>query len=377
MAVSDNQSKIDLVATIGDAAPDGPVLAPLGEMVDVDGPVPSPRPASRRLVIGIGTLLPGLVALAVGTGMVGAAQAGLRTAACFIALALLYIGLSNLGRHWRGERFDLALWLSALWIGAIVLAAIVANWIPFSEYKDISQTLTTPILLRPDLISAHPLGTDSQGLDILGGIVHGARVSLVVSIGATATGMVIGGGLGMAAGYFRGKVDTAAGLVVDSTLAFPPLILLLALASFLTPSVRNMTLVLAVLSVPLFVRISRANTMSFAQREFVLAARVLGVRDRRILLRDILPNVALPLVSYAFIVVGALIVAEASLSFLGLSIPRPEPTWGNMIAAGQEDIRENPHLVLIPSLALFFTVFSLNRVGERARQLWDPRSSRL
>jgi peptide/nickel transport system permease protein len=117
--------------------------------------------------------------------------------------------------------------------------------------------------------------------------------------------------------------------------------------------------------------------MLFAQREFVLAARALGGRNRRIIFRELLPNVALPLVSYGFIVVAALIVAEASLSFLGLSIQRPTPTWGNMIAAGQADFDKHPHLVFIPGTVLFITVFALNKVGDKARRLWDPRKSSL
>lgn len=336
-------------------------------------------PARRRHRLGVGLVaaLAGLVLLGTVTVVSVGSSSGLRLGVLAAAVVLLYVGASNLGRYVRGERFDLALVLSMVWMVGLVVAAVLADWLPLAESKNIAETLTTPTLLRPDLFSEHPLGTDRQGLDILGGIVYGARVSLVVSFGAVLIGMLIGGVIGIVAGYYRGRTDSVVGLLADSMLAFPPLILLLAVASVLNPSTRNVTLALAVLGIPIYVRLSRATTIVFAQREFVLAARVLGVRDRRIIFRDVLPNVALPLASYGFIVIGALIVAEASLSFLGLSIPRPQPTWGNMIAAGQDDFDKNPHLVFVPSAALFLTVFALNRIGERARELWDPRGSRL
>ena len=138
-----------------------------------------------------------------------------------------------------------------------------------------------------------------------------------------------------------------------------------------------MALALAAIGIPTYVRLARANTMVFAEREFVLAARSLGSRDRRVIFRELVPNVALPILSYAFIIIAVLIVAEASLSFLGLGIQRPDPTWGNMIAAGQDDFDKHPHLVFAPGITMFLTVFSLNRVGEKARQIWDPRESTL
>lgn len=272
-----------------------------------------------------------------------------------------------------GEETQTGLWLSVTWLGVVVVAAVTADWLPLGEARDTSKTLTEPSLLRPNLFSSHPLGTDRQSLDILGGIVHGARVSLIVGIGAVAIGLVIGGFIGMVAGYYRGKVEAAINLLTDVLIAFPPLILLLALVSVLEPSVRNVTIGLAVLSIPIYIRLAKANTLQFAQRDFVLAARALGAKDRRIIFREILPNVLPPLVSYGFVVVAVLIVAEASLSYLGLSIQRPNPTWGNMIAAGEDSFQRHPHLVFVPGIVLFLTVFALNRVGESARNLWDPR----
>jgi peptide/nickel transport system permease protein len=145
----------------------------------------------------------------------------------------------------------------------------------------------------------------------------------------------------------------------------------------LQPSVRTVTAALAILTIPTYVRLARANTLVVAQKEFVTAAASLGARGRRVVVREILPNVAVPILSYSFVIVAALIVAEASLSFLGLSVARPEPTWGNMIAAGQPDFERVPHLVFVPGVVLFTTVVALNRVGEAVRATLDPRVARI
>jgi peptide/nickel transport system permease protein len=336
-----------------------------------------PRRRGRRLVVGIGAIAVGVVLVIVGTMVLQDATAVWRVGLTLAGFGLIYAGADRIGRYIFGEEFETALWFSVFWLALVGVAAIVADWLPLAESKDVSKTLTTPTLLRPDIFSSHPLGTDRQGLDILGGVVYGARVSLIVSLGAVAIGTIIGGVVGLVAGYFRGKAETVVSLLTDSMLAFPPLILLLGMVAVLEPSVRNVTIALGLLGIPTYIRLSRANTMVFAQREFVLSAKALGARNRRIIFRELLPNVALPVVSYGFIVVGALIVAEASLSFLGLSIRRPNPTWGNMIAAGQTDFDRHPHLVFAPGIVLFLTVFALNRVGDRARKLWDPRQSRL
>jgi peptide/nickel transport system permease protein len=359
----------------------------LGVVSDGDAPAPAdqsllrvtarPRRRRRRLLVGIGAIVAGVVLVVVGTMILQDVTAVVRVGLTLAGFGLVYLGADRLGRFFFGEEFETALWFSAFWLGLIGLAAILADLLPLAESRDVSKTLTTPTLLRPDLFSEHPLGTDRQGLDILGGVVYGARVSLIVSLGAVVIGMMVGGVIGIAAGYYRGKTEGFVNLLADSMLAFPPLILLLGMVAVLEPSVRNVTVALGVLGIPTYIRLSRANTMVFAQREFVLAARGLGARNRRIIFRELLPNVALPIVSYGFIVVGALIVAEASLSFLGLSIRRPNPTWGNMIAAGQTDFDRHPHLVFAPGIVLFLTVFALNRVGDKARKLWDPRQSRL
>jgi peptide/nickel transport system permease protein len=358
-----------------------PLAVAGGDALPLDEPVElvARRVSNRWLTVVMGAVLLtlGVIAFVVSTAVLVDATAVVRVAVAAAGALLVFYGVDRIGTALAGPQFETGFWIALAWLAVVVLSAVFANLLPLAEYKDVSKTLTEPTLLRPDLFSAHPLGTDRQGLDILGGVIYGARVSLTVGLGGVVIGLAIGGVIGMLAGFYRGKVDGTIGLLTDSMLAFPPLILLLGMVAVLKPSVTNVTLALALLGIPTYIRLSRANTMVFSQREFVLAARALGGTNRRIIFRELLPNVALPLISYGFIIVAALIVAEASLSFLGLGIQRPTPTWGNMIAAGQSDFEKHPHLVFIPGTILFATVFALNKVGDRFRRMWDPRRSAL
>jgi peptide/nickel transport system permease protein len=158
-------------------------------------------------------------------------------------------------------------------------------------------------------------------------------------------------------------------LLTDALLAFPPLILLLALATVMQPTVLNIAFALALLSIPAMIRLARANTLAWSQREFILVAKAMGSKSRRIIFRDLLPNVLIPVSSYALTIVAVLIIAEASLSFLGLGIRPPNPSWGGMIAEGQNGVMEaQPHIVLVPGIVLFMTVSAFNVLGDKARK---------
>ncbi len=359
-----------------------------GSPVSASGP-PSPvadwarqlraRIQQNRLAFGIGALALGIFLSVVVTAVLTGSGGEIRVSLGVVGLVLVFLGLDSVFKFVWGEKFQTGLWLSVGWIVLVCLAAVLADLLPLSESRDAAVTIRegTKTLLRPDLLSAHPFGTDRQALDVLGGVIYGARVSLQVSLLAVAIGITVGGVIGVAAGFFQKQTDAVIGVFTDAVLAFPPLILLLGLATVLEPTPVNMAFALAALGIPTYIRLARANTLVFSQREFVLAARAMGAGRGRIIFRELVPNVALPLASYAFIIVALLIVAEASLSFLGLGIQRPEPTWGNMIAAGQDDFDRHPHLVFIPGLVMFMTVFALNRVGEKAIRLWDPRSSKM
>ncbi|MGI9824996.1 ABC transporter permease [Agromyces sp. Marseille-Q5079] len=184
-------------------------------------------------------------------------------------------------------------------------------------------------------------------------------------------GVLVGTALGLFAGYFRKGVDWSVTLVADVLLSFPALVLLLAITSIFSPSVPTLLVGLALTSTPTFIRLARANTMAWSSREFVRAARNMGASDSRILLREILPNVVPTIAAYLPLVIAALIVAEGSLSFLGLGVPPPTPSWGGMINAGATEMRTSPYLVFVPATVLFLTVFALNQAGEHLRLRFD------
>lgn len=271
------------------------------------------------------------------------------------------------GEHVRPRR-RMLLWISVGWVAVAVGAALLADLLPLA---DPGADVDAGVRIAPFSRFGEPLGTDSLGRSVLSRLVYGGRVSLIVGVGSAAIAMTVGGLAGLIAGAARRRADAVIGVLTDTALAFPPLILLLALSSMLQPSTTTIVIGLSIVGTPAFVRLARANTLRFAQQEFVSAARILGASPRRILFRELLPNVAPPVAAYAMLVVAILIIAESSLSYLGLGIAPPTPSWGVMIADGQPDLRTDPQLVFVPATALFLTVFSLNTLGEALRDHLD------
>jgi peptide/nickel transport system permease protein len=268
----------------------------------------------------------------------------------------------------RRKKRSVLVWASYAWLCLTILAALLAGVLPIAEYNvPVAASRLGPQLGSLDLL----LGTDSFGRSMLSRCIHGAQVSLLVGTVAGLAGLSIGTALGLLGGYIGKRVDGVISLVTDAMLAFPPLILLLALAAILTPSVPTMLIGLTLVTVPSFVRLARANTIAWSSREFVRAAKNMGAGNTRILLKEVLPNVLPALAAFFPTVVAALIVAEGSLSFLGLGLPPPRPSWGGMINEGKSLIATSPHLVFVPATVIFFTVFSLNQVGDHLRQRFD------
>lgn len=298
------------------------------------------------------------------TGPDGAAQAG--AGAMGVAVPA--------GGAFRKKRLGITFWLSVGWLVLIVGLAVLASVLPLDDPTDFAGRPNQP----PS--GDHLLGTDTLGRDILSRLAHGGRVSLSVGFMSISMGLLVGGLLGVVAGYFRGRIETVVMGAMEVLLAFPALILSLSIVTFLAagqPSIWHVTLAIGFLSIAPIARIIRASTLTFAQREFVLAARTLGAKHWRVIRREILPNVLPPAISFALIAVAVAIVAEGTLAFLGLSLEAPTPTWGGMINEGRQGLRESPHVSLVPSCAMFVTVLALNLVGDGLTSRFDVRESRL
>ncbi|WP_029587096.1 ABC transporter permease [Bradyrhizobium sp. URHD0069] len=272
----------------------------------------------------------------------------------------------------KTRRLGLLFWAAIGWIVFVFAVAIFAGVLPLAD-----PTAMDMLERRQPPSMQHWLGTDGLGRDELARLIHGARISLVVGLCAPMIGITIGGALGMLAGYFRGRFETLVVGSMDVLLAFPPLILALAVTAYLGQSLPNLTLILGVLGIPAFMRVARATTLSLARREFVIAAQALGATHARILLRELLPNVFLPLFAFFLLGVAVTIVVEGALSFLGLGVPPPISSWGSMIGEGRESLEIAPRLAFIPAVTMFLTVLSFNLVGDTLRALTDPRQGAL
>jgi ABC-type dipeptide/oligopeptide/nickel transport system permease subunit len=271
----------------------------------------------------------------------------------------------------RLKGFRMGFWLSAGWMGLVTFLAVFAGTLPF--IKPYAKTYGDCAGDGPSV--DHWLGCDNIGRDLFSRIAYGGRVSLFIGLMVVLLSIVVGGAIGLFAGYYRGKTDTIMTTIIDTILAIPPLILLLFVVIVLGQNIKNIVIAVGILAIPTTARIVRANTMVFAEREFVTAAKVLGAKNRRIIWREILPNVIPPLVSYTFLAVGIIIVVEGILSFLGASIPPPEPTWGKIIAEGRTQMDTHPLIALLPGLVIFFTVLSLNIISDAVREKFDVRQA--
>jgi peptide/nickel transport system permease protein len=289
-------------------------------------------------------------------------------------MATLELGIDEniaAGAIGRTRRLGPLFWAAIGWMGFVFAAAAFGGLLPFSPTDmDMLERRAMPSAL-------HWLGTDGLGRDELARLIQGARISLIVGLCAPVIGITIGGALGMLAGYFRGRFETLVVGSMDVLLAFPPLILALAVTAYLGQSILNLTFILGVLGIPGFMRVARAATLTLARREFVIAAQALGATHARILLRELLPNVILPLFAFFLLGVAVTVVVEGALSFLGLGVPPPVSSWGSMIGEGRESLEMAPRLAFIPAVTMFLTVLSFNLVGDTLRALTDPRQGAL
>ena len=245
----------------------------------------------------------------------------------------------------------------------------IVGWLAAPCYQDYDALLQPPS-------ASHPIGTDSLGRDNLSRVIYGGRVSLQVGLLATAVAAIVGITMGLAAGYFGRWTDSILMRIVDAILAFPGLLLAILMVAVLGPSLRNAMLAIGIGFIPSFARITRANALSIREKEYVESARALGAGPWRIMFRTILPNTMSPIIVQASLVMSYAILIEASLSFLGLGIQPPTPSWGYMLTAGREFITIAWWLTTFPGVAIFLIVLSWNFIGDGIREALDPRQQR-
>ncbi|HEX9260644.1 MAG TPA: ABC transporter permease [Acidimicrobiales bacterium] len=275
----------------------------------------------------------------------------------------------------RGKR-QVAMWLAISWLTVLTFLAVFADALPFVD----SYTKTFPGQYKKPPSWDHWFGTTKIGKDVFSLTVYGARLSLLIAATAIVFGLLVGGTLGLIAGYFRGRADGGISMGVDIMLAFPPLVLALAMTNFTQdriPRAAAVILVLAILSIPALTRVVRASTLVYSNREFVVAARSVGAKNGRVIFREVLPNVMPSMLTFALTGLALLIIAEGALAFLGSSVAPPQATWGRLIGEGRTELEDAWWISLLPSAVLFLTVLSFNLLGDILSKRFDIRESSL
>lgn len=258
-------------------------------------------------------------------------------------------------------------------LGVIVVALFAPVIAPYGyDQEDLASRLLPPSWSTQGSLE-HPLGTDSLGRDILSRMLYGARVSLAVAGTGVVLAALLGVVLGLLAGYYGGKLDALIMRVADAQLSFPYLLLAIAVMALLRPNLGNLILVLVLRSWVVYARLVRASAMSLKHREFVQAARALGAADPRIIFRHIAPNVVASVLIISSFQLAELIILESSLSFLGLGVQPPIPSWGSMLSDGREYMTTAWWLATLPGLAIVLTVLGINLLGDALRDIFDPR----
>ncbi len=276
-----------------------------------------------------------------------------------------------MARRIVAERFrrDRFLQLGVVLVAAVVLGALLAPWL--APFDPVAGDLRNAYLLEPG--GRYLLGTDTQGRDVLSRVLYGARLSLSVGLISQTVAVTLGVLLGLLAGYYGRWVDALVMRLADVTLAFPTLLLLIAVAAAVKPSLPVIFVVIGVVGWAGMARLVRGQVLVLRRAEFVLAAQALGARDRRVLLRHLLPNVRAQVIIAATLGIAGAIMAEAALSFVGLGAQPPTPSWGAMVADGRDLLRVAPWVSFAPGLAIGVAVLGFNLLGEGLREAWEPR----
>lgn len=286
---------------------------------------------------------------------------------------------------YRKKKIGIVAWLAIGWLIFVFAVAFLAPVLPLKDpingydYVHPNAGLFT---------GGHILGSDASGLDVLSRVIWGAQASLLIAVGSVVFGTIVGGFLGLVAGYKGKRTDSVLSSLFNILLAFPQLVLALTLVSVLAPNqaagghkvswshrIEVVILAVGIVSVPILARITRANTLSWSQREFVMAARAQGASNRRVMFREVLPNVLPAMLSIALLGVAIVIVLEGALAIFGLSVPGDNPSWGNMINSQLSALDVAPAVWIVPSVLIFLSVLSFNYLGDVVRSRFDVRES--
>ena len=268
--------------------------------------------------------------------------------------------------HWRS--LSPRIWVGLGVLGAMLFLALTADFLtPYDpNYQDYTALLQAPN-------ADHPFGTDQVGRDIYSRVVYGTRISFQVGVIAVGIGLTLGVLIGLVAGLYGGWLDEVLMRVMDAIHAFPALVLALAITAALGAGIVNVMIAIGIVYMPSFARLVRGQVLSVREREFVVAAQILGAGTSRLMFKHIWPNVTAPIIVQGSLNVSSAILTEASLSFLGLGVRPPTPSWGSSLQAGYQYLSTAPWLSLYPGLAIFIAVLGLNLFGDGLRQLLDPR----
>jgi peptide/nickel transport system permease protein len=261
--------------------------------------------------------------------------------------------------------------LALIGLGIVIFFIIIAIIAPIIAPYSFKDVVLTDRMLAPS--STHWFGTDDFGRDIFTRIVYGARISLWVGFFSVLGSVVVGTLLGIVAGYYGRWVDAIISRIFDIMLAFPSILLAIAVVSILGPSLQNALIAIAVINIPNFGRLVRSKVLSVKQEEYIMAARAVGMRDRRILLRHILPNSVSPVIVQATLAIATAIIEAAALGFLGMGAQAPTPEWGKMLADSKNYITQAPWTLIFPGVAIMLTVLGFNLMGDGLRDILDPK----
>jgi peptide/nickel transport system permease protein len=264
--------------------------------------------------------------------------------------------------------------LGALIVGLVIVAALAAPWLATTDpiEQDLAAALRPPFWAQDGSLD-HPLGTDHLGRDVYSRLIYGAQISLTISVLAALLGAAVGVAAGLVAGYHGGRVGAVIMRIVDLNLAFPLILLALAVVALLGANLRNLVIVMAITTWMIYARVVRGLSLTLREQEFVQAVRALGAHDARIIARHILPNVLPPVLVIWTLEVARVILMESALSFLGLGVPPPTPTWGRMLAEGRDYLTMAGWISIFPGLAIMLPLVGLNGLGDGLRDLLAPR----